>query len=117
MQHHFLKSLIHDFEEDPATQVKFHWIMMIFWMINALAGLLCLLLWPSEWVKIGVFYVFLLSIYANWDTDYGAVSAAQASLHSEYLVTEHDKETVQVEVEQIPNGTVEEDGLQVNRDS
>ncbi len=107
-QHNALKSLIRDFEENPATQVRFHWIMMIFWMFNALAGAVCLVLWPAEWVKIGVFYVFLLSIYANWDTDYGAVSAAQASLHSEYLVTEHDKASIQVEVEKLPD----EGGLQ-----
>lgn len=100
--HHWVKHVIHDFEENPATQVKFHWVMMIFWMINAVAGAVMLFLWPTEWVKIGVFYVFLLSIYANWDTDYGAVSAAQASLQSEYLVKEHNREPRKIEVEKIP---------------
>ena len=27
--HHWVKHVIHDFEENPATQVKFHWVMMI----------------------------------------------------------------------------------------
>ena len=85
-QHHWAKKVLHDFEENPATQVRFHWFMMLFWIANAIVGATVAILWPHEWVAIGVLYVFLLSIYANWDTDYGAVSAAQASLHSEYLV-------------------------------
>ena len=100
-QHHALKSLFHDFEENPATQVKFHWVMMMFWIANAIIGAVVAILFPATWVAIGVLYVFLLSIYANWDTDYGAVSAAQASLHSEYLVKEHDKKTRDVVVEKL----------------
>jgi hypothetical protein len=103
MQHHWIKHLLHDFEENPATQVKFHWFMMIFWIVNLLIGVALLVLAPHLWIAIGVFYVFALSIYANWDTDYGAVSAAQASLHSEYLVQEHNKQPVQVAVEKLPN--------------
>ena len=100
-QHNALKSLLHDFEENPATQVRFHWFMMIFWICNAIVGATVAILWPHTWVTIGVLYVFLLSIYANWDTDYGAVSAAQASLKSEYLVSvEHDK-PVDVTVEKL----------------
>ena len=83
--------------------------MMIFWIVNAVVGVLLAILFPHAWIAIGVLYVFLLSIYANWDTDYGAVSAAQASLHSEYLVKEHDKQAVQVTVEELPNGTIHDD--------
>lgn len=111
IEHHFLKSCIHDFEENPSTQVKFHWFMMFFWIVNAIVGATIAVLFPHVWITIGVLYVFLLSIYANWDTDYGAVSAAQASLHSEYLVTEHNKESVQVAVEQIAVGTDNPAGL------
>ena len=102
MQHNFLKSLISNFENDPATQVRFHWFMMLFWMVNALIGCTIAILWPHTWIAIGVLYVFLLSIYANWDTDYGAVSAAQASLHSEWLVKEKNKETRAVIIEEVP---------------
>ena len=107
MPHHrWAKKLLHDFEENPSTQVKFHWVMMIFWIINATVGCIVAILWPHTWVAIGVLYVFLLSIYANWDMDYGAVSAAQASLHSEYLVKEHDKQPRVIAVEEVPPGTI-----------
>lgn len=82
-RHHWIRRLVRDFEYNHLFQFKFHLIMMIFWIVNALAGLAILIMWPAEWTKIGVFYVFLLSIYANWDTDYDAVSASQAALHSQ----------------------------------
>ena len=100
-RHHWVKHVLHDFEENPATQVKFHWFMMIFWMVNAVVGGVVATLWPHTWVAIGVLYVFLLSIYANWDTDYGAVSAAQASQHGEFLVQQSGKVPVQVSVDTI----------------
>ena len=53
--------------------------MMIFWMINFVAGTLVVVLLPHLWLIIGVYYVFALSIYANWDTDYDAVSASLAA--------------------------------------
>ena len=104
MQHNWIKHILHDFEENPATQVKFHWFMMIFWIINAITGVLVAIMFPHAWVAIGVLYVFLLSIYANWDTDYGAVSAAQASLKSEYLVSVQHEEPKEITVEKLPNG-------------
>lgn len=60
--------------------------MMIFWIINFCAGTVVLLLWPHTWTNIGVYYVFALSIYANWDTDYDAVSAGQAAKHAQDLL-------------------------------
>jgi Flp pilus assembly protein TadB len=104
LHHHFLKNLLHNFEENPSTQVKFHWAMMIFWIVNAAIGTVVAILWPHIWVAIGVLYVFLLSIYANWDTDYGAVSAAQASLKSEYLVSVQHQEPIDVTVEKVDDG-------------
>lgn len=98
-QHHWARTLLHNFEQNPATQVKFHWFMMMFWIANAIVGTVVAILFPGTWVAIGVLYVFLLSIYANWDTDYGAVSAAQASLKSEYLVSVQHTEPVDVTVE------------------
>jgi len=86
-QHHWIKHLIKDFEDKPETQIKFHFAMMVFWMVNLAAGTACLILWPSEWVKVGVFYVFALSIYANWATDDGAAIAAQSALHGVDLIT------------------------------
>jgi hypothetical protein len=82
-QHHWIKRFVSDFEYNPDFQIRFHFIAMRFWELNALCGTLLLLLEPRLWASIGVFYVFLLSIYANWDTDYDATSAAQASKHAQ----------------------------------
>jgi hypothetical protein len=84
--HHFLKHLIHKAEYDHLFQFRFHIWMMVFWMVNVLAGTAVLILWPAEWVKIGVYYVFVLSVYANWDTDYDAVSESQAALHAQTVM-------------------------------
>ena len=100
-QHHWAKHVLHDFEENPKTQVRFHFAFMVFWMLNLAAGTGLLILEPGLWLKIGVFYVFALSIYANWDTDYGAVSAAQSSLKSEFLVTQQGQPPVEVSVEEV----------------
>lgn len=81
-RHNWVRKLITDFETNPDVQIKFHLCAMIFWELNAVAGTLLLFLAPRLWTAIGVFYVFLLSIYANWDTDFDAVSAGQAFKHA-----------------------------------
>lgn len=86
MRHVALKRLcagaVNTFEHDPDFQVRFHFAAMVFWIVNAVLGVLCYLFLRSEWLSIGVLYVFLLSIYANWDTDYDAVSAASSFKHA-----------------------------------
>jgi len=82
-KHPWARQVIHDFEYNPDVQMRFHLVAMVFWMVNAAAGTVVLVLLPHLWVRIGVYYVFLLSIYANWDTDYDAVSASQASKHAQ----------------------------------
>lgn len=81
-RHLWIKRFVDDFEHNPEFQVRFHLAAMVFWMVNAAAGIAVYAVWPRLWVSIGVLYVFLLSIYANWDTDYDAVSAASAFLHA-----------------------------------
>lgn len=109
MNHHWARKLLKDFETNPATQIRFHFAAMVFWTVNLLAGTMMLIFFPNQWIKIGVFYVFALSIYANFDTDYGAVSAAQAYLYAESVstnlqmsaqVTDSGLQTVDVIVEQ-----------------
>lgn len=82
-RHHWIKKFVRDFETDHDFQVKFHLVMMLFWIVNAIMGTVILFCWPHLWVEVGVYYVFILSIYANWDTDYDAVSASQAAKHSQ----------------------------------
>jgi hypothetical protein len=96
MRHHgWIRHFVKDFEYNHLWQFRFHLVMMTFWILNAAAGTVVLILWPAEWVKVGVFYVFLLSIYANWDTDYDAVSASQAALHAQTIMRQRG-ETDQV---------------------
>lgn len=82
MRHAWIKKFVSDFESDPDFQIKFHQRMMLFWELNAVVGTVMLILAPQLWASIGVFYVFALSIYANWDTDYDACSAAAAFKHA-----------------------------------
>jgi hypothetical protein len=82
MRHRWIRHVVSDFEDNPDFQIRFHLAAMLFWMANAVAGTAVMVLWPHLWLVIGVFYVFLLSIYANWDTDFDAVSAAKAFKHA-----------------------------------
>jgi hypothetical protein len=85
MKHHFLTSKIAGYEKDPELQIKFHLKMMRFWAINTpvLAGFwIFSLIVPHDAIAIDggiILYTALISLYANWDTDYGAVSGAIAA--------------------------------------
>lgn len=88
VKHAWIRRFVDDFENNPDFQVKFHLAMMIFWMVNATAGTVVMFLWPNLWLQVGVYYVFMLSIYANWDTDYDAVSAGKAFKHAKRAADE-----------------------------
>lgn len=94
-QHRWIRRLVDDFEGNPEFQVRFHLVAMLFWIANAVVGTVILITLPRLWVAIGVFYVFLLSIYANWDTDYDAVSAASAFLHAKRAAEAEEAETAE----------------------
>lgn len=85
-RHSWIKRFVHDFEYNPRFQFKLHVIAILFWWVNFVLGTLVMLLWPHLWVEIGVYYVFCLSLYANADTDYDAMSAALAAQHSESVL-------------------------------
>lgn len=78
---------VKNFETNADFQIRFHLVAMIFWICNAVVGTVVAVMWPALWVQIGVLYVFLLSIYANWDTDFDAVSAASAFKHAKTAAT------------------------------
>lgn len=79
-RHHWIKRLVHDFEYNPRFQFRFHVVAILFWWANLVAGTAVLFFWPRLWLDIGVYYVFVLSLYANADTDYDAMSAALAAM-------------------------------------
>lgn len=93
MRHRWIRHLIHDFEYNPTVQFRFHLIAMIFWILNLVAGTAVMILFPHWWLEIGVFYVFVVSIYANWDTDYDAVSASLAARHAEAILNNQEQST------------------------
>lgn len=75
----FLSRFIKDFETNPHVQYKVHRIGMWFWTINfPLIALLYIFL-PRVWAATGIFITLEYSIYANWTTDAGSMSAAMAA--------------------------------------
>ncbi len=48
-------------------------------MFNAGVAITLFEVTPGFWARFSILYVMLISLYANFATDYGAVSAAQAS--------------------------------------
>jgi hypothetical protein len=85
-RHGWIRHFVSDFETNPRFQFKFHLWAMVFWLLNLAVGTTVMICWNQYWLKIGVFYVFIISIYANWDTDYDACSASLAAMHSEDLL-------------------------------
>jgi hypothetical protein len=79
MPHGWLKHIIKDLETNPHTQYKVHLYGSVYWLINF--PLVCALFFglPTLWLKLGIFITLIYSIYANFATDYGGMSAAMAS--------------------------------------
>jgi hypothetical protein len=79
IRHGWLGYLVKDLETNPHTQYKVHFYGVIYWLINF--PLICALFFftPTLWIKLGIFITLIYSIYANFATDYGAMSAAMAA--------------------------------------
>jgi len=52
---------------------------MWWWAINFIAVIMVFAFANHTWQVISVLYLVLVSLYANWATDYGAMSAALAA--------------------------------------
>ncbi len=91
-RHAWARHVIHEFENNHRVQLRFHLVAMLFWIANFVAGTILMALDYRLWLQVGVYYVFCLSIYANWDTDYDAVSASQAALHAEKLLARKERQ-------------------------
>lgn len=79
MRHGWLKVVVKDLETNPRTQYKVHLYGAIYWLINFPLVAALFFGAPTLWIKLGVFITLVYSIYANFATDYGAMSAAMAS--------------------------------------
>ena len=86
--HGWVKHIVHDFEYSAKVQFKFHLVMMVFWTLNAIVALSVFIFFPHLWIRASILYVLLISLYANWDTDYDAMSASLAALHGEELLAQ-----------------------------
>jgi len=85
MRHGWLRHVIKDLETNPHTQYKVHYYGMLYWLVNFPAVTALFFLAPTVWLKWGIFITLFYSIYANFATDYGAMSAAMAAFGQEPL--------------------------------
>lgn len=74
-----LRDLRRKFEQDGHFQAVLHIRMTYFWACNFVAASLVFFLAPGVWSRYSVYYLVIVSLYANFATDYGAVSAAEAN--------------------------------------
>jgi hypothetical protein len=79
MRHGWLKFFIADLETNPRSQYKVHKWGMYYWLINFPLVTLLFFFAPGLWLRLGIFITLIYSIYANFATDYGSMSAAMAA--------------------------------------
>jgi hypothetical protein len=83
-----------DYLDNPKSQISFHKRMMKFWVRSA--GFMNLVYFYSIYLGLTGHVGEVtnqISFYANWSTDFGALSAAQASAKADTVsnqVDEHD---------------------------
>jgi hypothetical protein len=78
-RHRWAKIFIRDLESNPYAQYRVHYFGVIYWLVNFPAVALLFFLEPRLWLKLGIFITLIYSIYANFATDYGSMSAAMAA--------------------------------------
>lgn len=78
-RHAWLGKFVKDLEYDPKVQYKVHLYAMWWWTVNFIAVVLVFAFANHAWQTISVLYLVLVSLYANWATDYGAMSSALAA--------------------------------------
>lgn len=85
MRHGWMSHFIKDLETNPKTQYKVHLYGAIYWIINFPLVAALFFGEPTLWLKWGIFITLVYSIYANFATDYGAMSAAMAAFGGQPL--------------------------------
>lgn len=79
MRHGWLRHVIKGLETDPHVQFKVHFYGVLYWLINFPAVCYLFFFQGTLWLKWGIFITLIYSIYANFATDYGSMSAAMAA--------------------------------------
>ena len=83
--YHLLKNDVHKLEYDPKAQFEFHRRMSFFWIFNVVIVLGLDLALNPFWQKISIVYLTLVSLYANFATDYGALPGAHAAIRGDEI--------------------------------
>ena len=78
-RHAWLRHVVHGLETDPRKQFTVHKWGALYWLVNFPLVTALFFLEPALWLKLGIFITLIYSIYANFATDYGAMSAAMAA--------------------------------------
>lgn len=78
-RHAWLRHLIKDLEENPRTQYKVHLYATYYWVVNFPVVGVLYFCFPKLWVGIGLLLNTFYSLYANFATDYGGMSASLAA--------------------------------------
>ena len=70
------------FAWDLEFQFKLHLIATAVWAINGIGATCMFLLARGFWNHFSVYYLVIVSLYANFATDYDACSASLAGIHA-----------------------------------
>jgi hypothetical protein len=81
----FLRLFVRDLETNPHAQFSVHKWGMWYWVINFPAVTVLFFFSPAIWLRWGLYITLIYSIYANFSTDYGAMSAAMAAYEDRFL--------------------------------
>jgi cell division protein FtsW (lipid II flippase) len=90
---HLIINDVHKLEYDPKSQFEFHRKMSWFWIINLLAAIVVYFFANHLWQSISVFYLVLVSLYANFATDYGAMPSSHAAIKGDEISDLQKEET------------------------
>lgn len=102
VQHGWLRHIVKDLETNPHTQYKVHLYGAVYWLINFPLVSWLFFGFPMLWLKWGIFITLVYSIYANFTTDYGSMSAAMAAFGKEPLPEIPDSAHVEAKSDVIP---------------
>ena len=61
-RHGWAYALVDKLQYDHQAQIKFHRWAIVFWCANIPVATVLLILFPSAWERVSVFYVLLLSL-------------------------------------------------------
>jgi hypothetical protein len=97
--YHLVKNDVHKLEYDPKAQFEFHRRMSFFWVSNFLGVLIVYAFFGGIWAKLSVLYLVLVSLYANFATDYGAMPGSHAAIKADEIQAKQLNDVLPTSVE------------------